>query len=417
MGLAQTLSQRPSLRVSGAILDALDILGMSSPDLTEHLRRRAAANPFIAVRSPPTASLDERAAVVSASPSLAAHVTTRIDLAFRDERERRIATAFADALEPTGWLGQSLECVADTAGVSRDVAAAVLARLQRMDPPGLFANSLSECLLLQASDAGVLTWEVEALIRNLDLVAEGRHADLAELCDCEPEDIPDILAIVRGLDPKPGLAFDPDPPPPRPPDLVLRRGPEGWIVELNRETAPAIVVRAPHRSDSQALAEARGLARAVVRRGETLVAVAAALVSRQRAFLDEGPARLRPLGLSEVALDLGLSVSTISRVVAGRNIQTPARVLPLHAFLARAVGTTDPDEERTRNSALDVLRTALATEDPARPHSDAALVRLARGHGLALSRRSVARYRDLLGVASSRARRRPPAPEPRGLRL
>ena len=422
MELVQAYSQRQTTQMGGQMLHSLAILGMSSHDLSEHLTEQANANPFLAYRPPPAfvarggPEFDAVAAVAAHRPSLMAHVVDQIEMAFTAPADRMIALRFAEALEPTGWLGQSVDSIALAAGVGQPRAEAVLRVLQGFEPTGLFARDLSECLLLQARDSDILTWEVQTLIGNFNLLMENRLAELADLCDCEVSDIPDILRQIRHLDPKPGLAFDHAPVPVFPPDLVATRGAEGWTVELNRATSPSIAVREDRLADGtadtqaraqrrKALAEARALALALQRRGDTLLRTAAVLVARQSAFLDKGPAHLVPLTLDDVAAELGVHASTISRAVSGRMIQTPTRALPLRAFFSRAVSGQGSAEAVSRDSAIDFVGRTVGAEDPRNPLSDDAIVVLAERAGLRIARRTVAKYRLTLGLASSYERR------------
>ena len=155
----------------------------------------------------------------------------------------------------------------------------------------------------------------------------------------------------------------------------------------------------------KALAEARALALALERRGDTLLRTAAVLVARQSGFLENGPAQLTQLTLDDVAGELGLHASTISRVVAGRMIQTPIRALPLKAFFSRAIRAGD-DETVSRDKAMDFVDRAVGGENPAAPLSDDAIVDLAAAKGLKIARRTVAKYRAVLGIGSSYERRR-----------
>ncbi|WP_108263655.1 RNA polymerase factor sigma-54 [Mangrovicoccus ximenensis] len=247
MQLSQGLFQRQTQTMSAQMLASLSILGMSNQDLAEHLAKRAESNPAIQFRPPRIYAsggeeFDRVAALASDKPSLAAHVMAQIDLAFGPGNDRQIALSFAEALEPTGWLGQTVEAVADRNHVPVARAERVLADLQGLEPVGIFARSLGECLKLQARDADMLTWELEVLLDNLGLLAEGRTAELADLCDCEPSDIPDIARTLRRFDPKPGLAFSHDRTPIFPPDLTATRGAAGWTVALTRSTLPSITV-------------------------------------------------------------------------------------------------------------------------------------------------------------------------------
>ncbi|MFD2175240.1 RNA polymerase factor sigma-54 [Rhodobacter lacus] len=423
MDLVQTLSQRQSMQMGGQMLHSLAILGMSSQDLSDHLVEQASSNPYLAYRAPSAfiarggADFDAVAAVAAHRPSLMAHVVDQIEMTFTNPGDRMIALRFAEALDPSGWLSQPVETIALGAGVAMPRAEAVLCALQGFEPVGLFARDLSDCLILQAREEDILTWEVETLIRHINLLAENRLAELADLCDCEPSDIPEIVKLIRHLNPKPGLAFDHQPTPVFPPDLIALRGPEGWTVELNRATSPRITVREDRLPDGKAdkaaraerrkaLAEARALALALERRGDTLLRTAAVLVARQSAFLEKGTAHLVPLTLEDVASELGLHASTISRAVSGRMIQTPVRALPLRAFFSRAVSTGAGGEAISRDSALDFVQRVVGAEDPANPLSDDAIVVLAERAGLRLARRTVAKYRSTLGLASSYERRR-----------
>lgn len=423
MELVQSYSQRQTMQMGGQMLASLSILGMSAADLSDYLTESAQSNPYVSYKPPPAfvarggEDFDRVAAIASDHPSLMAHVASQIELAFSTAQDLMIALHFAEALDPTGWLGQPVEEIAMLAGVPLQKAEIVLAVMKGFEPAGLFAQSLSECLRIQAIDADKLTWEVETLIDNLDLVAEGRRQELADLCDCEVSDIPDILAQLRGLDPKPGLAFDHTPAPVFPPDLIAVRQDGGWIVELNRATSPMITVRDDRLADGtadaearkerrKALTEARALALALQRRGDTLLRTAAVLVARQSGFLDKGPAHLTPLTLEDVASELGLHASTISRAVSGRMIQTPTRAFPLRAFFARAVSTPFGGAPVSRDKALDFVGKAVGAEDPQHPLSDDAIVDLATREGLKIARRTVAKYRSTLGLGSSYERRR-----------
>ncbi len=403
------------------MLSSLAILGMSGQDLNEHLTEKAASNPCLSYVPPAQyvtsgAEFDAAAALASDRPSLMSHVVGQIELAFDTAEDRLLALRIAEALEPSGWLGQPLGAIAAMAGVAEPRADAVLGVLQGFEPAGLFARSLAECLLIQARDADSLTWEMQALIENLDLVVEGRTSELAELCDCEVEDIPELLRDLRQFDPKPGLAFAHSPTPIFPPDLVATRDGVGWQVDLNRGTTPTVTVRPDRLPDGtgdaearafrrKALAEAQALARAVAQRSSTLQRTGAVLVARQTAFLDRGPGHLVPLSLEDVAGELGLHPSTISRATSGRMIQTPAGTFPMRSFFSRALSAAS-GEAVSRDAAQRFVADAVAAEDPQAPLSDDAIVAQANAAEIPISRRTVAKYRAQLGIASSYRRRR-----------
>ncbi|MEM8554219.1 MAG: RNA polymerase factor sigma-54 [Pseudomonadota bacterium] len=426
MQIVQSLQTRTTLAMTQRMQASLRILQMNNRDLTEYLSKKAEENPYLEVRLPQGVAgsggedFDRVAALESQGASLYGHVSAQIDLAFSDKREVEVAYAFLEALEPSGWMLANPLGVAAKCGVPRPVAHAVLERMKGFEPAGLFAGSLAECLMIQAEDQGVLTWELKALIENLDMLADGRTSELAEICDCEPEDIPEITAQLRQFNPKPGLRFDDDRTPVFPPDLTARRSADGWVVELNRSSLPAIEVAKAPKSDasapkadsaakafrSQALSEARWLASTLVRRQTTLLQTATVIIENQGAFLEEGPSALQPLSLADVGEALELHPSTISRAIAGRMIQTPIGSLPLKSFFSRAFPQAHGEEAQSQDAVIHLVRKIVEAEDPERPLSDTAIMKAAAKDGVKIARRTVAKFRGILGIASSYDRRR-----------
>ncbi|MBB4211531.1 RNA polymerase RpoN-/SigL-like sigma 54 subunit [Rhodothalassium salexigens DSM 2132] len=428
---AHRQTQGQGLVMTARMQASLRILQMSNLDLADHLAEEALSNPCLEVTRPepvparPQGAMgahnpdwDPVAGLESTPPSLYEHVARQVALTFQTADNRRLAMLFAEALEPTGWLGRPLDAIAAGARISMRRASAMLARLQRLEPAGLFARDLAECLRLQADDRGFLTWDLAVILDNLALLAEGRLAELAALCDGTVDDVRTLAGLIQTLDPKPGLAFAAEPAPPRPPDLSVRRGDAGWVVDIERSTLPVVTIvdgpRTAGDAEAQAhlahaRAQARWLKRTVDRRQNTLLRTAAALVRRQRAFLDQGPNHLRPLTTHDLAGELALHPTTISRAVADRLIATPHGTLPLRSFFVRAftpgAGTDGPSQD----AVVALVGRIVDAEDTARPLSDAAIAERARRAGIPLARRTVAKYRDMLGIPSSYTRRQPPA--------
>ncbi|SFC19735.1 RNA polymerase factor sigma-54 [Tropicimonas isoalkanivorans] len=422
MQLAQTLETRTTLVMTQRMQASLRILQMNNADLADFLAEKSLENPYVELRLPGSGASSEEfdriAALRADGPSLYAHIAEQIDLEFSDPRLREVAYGFLEALEPSGWMTVSLEAVALARGVPVTVAGSVLKRMQAFEPTGIFARSLSECLMLQAEEEGLLTWELQALIENLPLLAEGRTAELADICDCEPEDIPEIAATLRQFDPKPGLRFDDDRPPVFPPDLTARRENGNWRVELNRSTLPAIEISnaTPVQSGeaearafrARALSEARWLASTLLRRQTTLLQTATAIVAHQHGFLERGPGALEPLSLSDIGEVLDLHPSTISRAIAGRMIDTPIGALPLKVFFSRAFPTGAGGETASQDAVLDLVRRIVDGENKTRPLSDVEIADLAAKQGVKIARRTVAKFRGILGIGTSYARRKEP---------
>jgi len=431
MEMILTQRQTQGLAMTQKMQAALRILQMTNLDLTAYLAEEALENPCLEIAVPKTEAplprglvgraaaqdWDPVAALAAEKPSLYAHVADQIDLAFSHPTVRRVALAFTEMLEPTGWMTTPVEAVAAGANVPIPVAEAVLKRLQGFEPSGLFARSLSECLILQAEDRGMLTWELSVILENLGMVAEGRIEDLADLCDGTPDDVRAALRSIRGLDPKPGLAYSASDAPIHPPDLRVFRQNGEWVVELNRSNLPEIrITDAPYTGDdaaarsfiSRARSKARWLTRTVERRQSTLLTAASVLVRRQTTYLEQGPRHLRPLTTEDLAEEMGVHPSTVSRTVAHRMIETPRGTVPLRAFFSRAFTPGTGDAGPSQDALIALVGEIVATEDPARPLSDAAIATRAKAAGTPLARRTVAKYRDILGIPSSYDRRRAP---------
>lgn len=419
------LHQTTSQRMSQVMQRAMGLLQMDHADLAGFLIGEAAANPCLQVTLPQPepepqpaprhwrlallGSGEEVDRLTARTEGLYAHVMRQIGLLFRSPEDIRIATLFAEALEPSGWLGCETAEVARQAGCSLSKAEEILARLQQMDPAGLFARTLAECLRLQLLDQDALSAPMERLLEVLPLLARGDSAGLLAQCGIGAEALAVLVTRLRRLDPKPGTRFDDAPALRRAPDLVAERDDEGqWQVSLNTATAPQVAVLplsgAEHRA---ARAEARWLERTLSRRNALVLRVAAHVLSAQRAFLEQGATHLRPLSCADVAAALGLHETTVNRVRNGLLVQTPSGVLPLRAFFARG-GTTQGDGNRIPSAALSALIAELiAGEDPDAPLTDQAIAERLAKRGIDVSRRTVANRRRDAGYSAAAERGRP----------
>jgi RNA polymerase sigma-54 factor len=414
-----SLSQRQRLQLNTGLQTAITLLRMDAGGLTRYLEEQAERNGFLAVEAPPLdpaawtprwttafhATGGEVPDTAQPGPSLMAHVLSQIETVTRSERERGIAQVLAEAIEPSGWLGRPLSELAAEARCSVGDAEAVLMRLQRMEPTGLFARSLAECLALQAAEADRLDPVMVGVLDNLPLLAEGRTARLAEICGATEAEVLARLRVIRSFDPKPGAQFEPGMVDAREPDLTVTQGPQGWQVALNRSALPAVSVRRPGTrpadpADRAALAEALGLRRMVEQRNATLLRVTQEVISRQQAVLDHGLGALQPLGMAEVAEAVGLHESTISRAVAGVALSTPGGTYALRNLFGPRVSDTSAAAIRAEIARL------VAAEDPAAPLSDLTLTETLAASGRAVARRTVAKYRAQLRIPTAGQRRR-----------
>lgn len=403
-----TATQRMALNTGLAA--SIRVLKADAAGLTRYLEEMAAENPALVVARSDAAPTDwlprwtsaftptGAEAVESASPSLMAHVLGDIDRRIRNPADRAIAVHFAEALEPSGWLGRPVEAIARAAGCALPFAMAVLAQLQLIEPRGLFAQSLADCLRLQADEAGVLDAVMAVILDHLDLLGQGDIARLARLAKVPEAMILAQLRVIRGFNPKPGAAFAQGVAPVREPDLTVQKVGGIWQVALNRSALPAVSLSGDRKAKGRA--EARGLIAMIAARNDTLLRLGQEVLLRQQGALEAGLAALVPMRMADVAGTLGVHESTVSRVVAGTAVDTPRGTWWLRHLFSRDMG------DGVSSVALrDRLAALIADEDPARPLSDDALaLALAQG-GVPVARRTVAKYRALLRIPAAHARR------------
>ena len=436
-GLQQRQSQR--LQLSAGLSAAIRVLRHDAEGLTRYLEEQAAENPCLLLvpvePSPgewtprwtsafaPTAALpDQTERLAAGAPGLYAHAMAQMERLLPPGRARRIGLALVEGLEPSGWLGR------DPAAVARDLALplpeveAVLHRLHEAEPTGLFARSLAECLRLQAEEAGVLDPVMECLLSHLGLLAEGEVDRLARLAGVPVAAVVSTLRVIRGFDPKPGARFSEGAAPLRQPDLLVSRGPEGgWQVALNRSALPDVAIRGEALGaggkGGASLAAAKEVQRQVASRNRTLLAVARAVLAHQETVLDQGMRAMRPLRMAEIAEQIGLHQSTVSRAVTGVSLDTPRGTIWLRALFGGRAGAAgrkstaesagNPDGPAPSAEALRARLAALvAAELPSAVLSDEALAAALSTGGQTIARRTVAKYRDRLGIPPAHRRRR-----------
>jgi RNA polymerase sigma-54 factor len=417
------LRQQQKLALTPGLKQSIEIMLLSATDLAELVGRRLEENPFLErldggerrVPAPWSEPADGIERFAAPAPSLAAHLEQEARLAFADAADLAIALALIAELDEAGYL---------PADLAREDPrqARVLTRLQRLGPPGLFARSLAECLSLQLADRGLLDAAWERLLAALPLVARGERGRLARLTGLSPAALEERLALLRGLDPKPGLGFTPTEVVPAIADLIVTLDARGRPeVRLNPEALPRLAVdRARRRAlagglrrsqdrryAAERLAEAGWLVRALARRGESLLALGRALAQHQAEFFREGFARLRPLTRRTLARRLQLSEATVSRLVANKYVATPWGSLPLsRLFSAELAGQTSAAQVVARLVQL------IRAEPAEAPLSDQALARQLAAEGFAVARRTVAKYRVSLRIPAALARRRGAAARP-----
>lgn len=355
------------------------------------------------------------------APTLRETLAEQARLAFSDPRDRLIAGQMIASLDAAGRLDVDNAAIAAALGAPEAQVADVRARMQRFEPVGLFCRDLRECLAVQLADRNRLDPAMQALLDNLDLLARRDAVALMRTCGVDAEDLTEMVAEIRRLDPKPGACFDDDPAPAIIPDVLMRRGPGGtWLLELNPDTLPRVLVNRGFHAVAQAGARSREerafvaeklqaanwLVRSLEQRANTILRVAAEIVRRQDGFFRHGVSHLRPLILRDVADELGMHESTVSRVTANKYVATPRGTLELKYFFTTAIAGTHGGETHSAEAIRHRIREMVDTEPSADILSDDAIVDRLRTEGVDIARRTVAKYREALRIPSSVQRKR-----------
>lgn len=360
-----------------------------------------------------------------AGESLHEHLYWQMRLTPFNEREMAIATAIIDAIDDSGYLTLSLDDLcqgvqADFA-VTPEEAEAVLKLVQHFDPQGVGARSPAECLLLQLEafqdDTPWLAEARQLVERHLDLLAEHDFNGLMRRLKVTREQLQGIISLIQSLDPHPGSKLSTTAPQYIVPDVLVYRQRHAWRVELNPDNTPKLRINARYaalarrsQNDDAAylrnhLQEARWFLKSLQNRNETLLRVATSIVERQRDFLERGDEWMKPLILRDIAEELGLHESTISRVTTQKYLHTPRGIYELKFFFSSHVGTRDGGE-CSSTAIRAMIRKLIQAENPGKPLSDDKIAKLLGAGGIQVARRTVAKYREALSIPSSSDRKR-----------
>ena len=360
-------------------------------------------------------------ATLTRETTLAEHLTEQLMLAIVDPADRLIGQNLVGMVNEAGYLTSEPASVAEMLGTSTQHVERVLTVLQGFDPAGVFARDLKECLKLQLKEHDRLDPAMMILVDHLDLVAKRDFAQLKTLCRLDAEDIRDMIAELRRLNPKPGHVFGSEPVQPVVPDVSVRPAPDGtWLIELNNDTLPRVLInnrymvqvsRGAVRDEdktylSECHANATWLVRSLDQRAKTILKVAREIVRQQDAFLVRGVQQLRPLNLKTVAEAIEMHESTVSRVTSNKYMATPRGIFELKYFFTTAINSAAGGEAHSAESVRHRLRELIGRETSANILSDDTLVDMLRAEGVDIARRTVAKYRESLGIQSSVQRRR-----------
>lgn len=360
-------------------------------------------------------------AYLSAKLSLADHLLAQLPLAVSDPRDQIVGHALIDAIDDGGYLAESLDDIAGRLGVPLARAETVLRAVQTLDPSGVGARSLAECLAIQLRDLDRFDPAMEALVGRLDLVARRDVAELKRVCGVDEEDVLDMIAEIRRLDPKPGRAFGAAPVQPVLPDVSVRVAPDGsWIVELNTDVLPRLLVNQTYAAKisrtkgseadrsfvSGCLQTANWLTKSLEQRARTILKVASEIVRQQDAFFAHGVEHLRPLNLKTIAEATGMHESTVSRVTSNKYLVSPRGVFELKYFFTASIASNTGSDAHSAEAVRFRIKQMIDKEPPNGVLSDDAIVERLKTIDIDIARRTVAKYRESMRIPSSVERRR-----------
>ncbi|HSR82246.1 MAG TPA: RNA polymerase factor sigma-54 [Hyphomicrobiaceae bacterium] len=358
---------------------------------------------------------------VAAGLSLADYLTEQLHVVVTDPAERLIGAHLIHALDETGYLHLDLDDLADKLGAPAGLITEVLDVLQGFDPPGVFARDLAECLALQLKDQNRYDPQIAKLLDNLALLGGHNLAALKRAIGVDAEELADMIAEIKRLNPKPGLQFGTVQIQPVLPDVMVRPARDGsWVVELNNDTLPRVLVnRTYYKTVSKSahserdrgyllecLQSANWLVKSLDQRARTILRVAEEIVRQQDGFLAYGIEHLKPLNLKTVADAISMHESTVSRVTSNKYMSTPRGVFELKYFFTSAIASADGEEAHSSEAVRHRIRQLIEAEAASAVLSDDKIVEQLKRDGIDIARRTVAKYREALRIPSSVQRRR-----------
>ncbi|MBI1326521.1 MAG: RNA polymerase factor sigma-54 [Alphaproteobacteria bacterium] len=363
-------------------------------------------------------------ATIEKPKDLRTHLYDQIAVEITDDKEYRLALLLLDSLDEAGYMREDLAVLSTRLGVDVEKLEIVLKKLQQLDPAGIFARNLEECLAAQLFERGQLTEEAEILLQNLDKVAAHDLKGLAKICEVGVEDIQQILTHIRALNPKPASTFEHFVVQTALPDVLMRKKPKneggGWRVELNHATLPRVLINQQYYADvvtgtkdkaakqfmDTHLNNASWLVKALDSRAQTILKVAAEIIEEQEPFFLYGVEFLKPMTLKEIAEKIQMHESTVSRVTTAKFIGTPRGIFELKYFFTSGVGGDDGGAVHSSEAVKARIKTLIDAETLDNILSDDDLVTLLQKENIEIARRTVAKYREAAGIASSVQRRR-----------
>ena len=356
---------------------------------------------------------------ISSKKSLKESLIEQVNFTFKDDLEKKIALLLIDNLESSGFLKISLRDFSFEIGINEVIVNDILVRLIKFDPVGVFSQSLEECFFLQLQDRKLLNKSIKKLINNLEILASGEIKKLSKICKTDESEIYEMLKILRSCNPRPLSSFDEnDRGDINEPDIIVKKIKSKWTVELNENTLPKVLINTGYyeelaskklsKKDKDYLASrytsGKWMLKALEQRSATILRVSREIIEQQNLFLDKGLAFIKPMILKDIAKELDLHESTISRITSSKEIDTPRGVYPLKFFFSKAIssnGKEDISSQSVKSKIKDLIN-----NEKVKTLSDTKLKDLLSDDGIKIARRTITKYREEMNIPSSFERKK-----------
>ncbi len=360
---------------------------------------------------------------ISAEKSLREHLTDQLNMAFCDKRDIAIGELLIDRLDESGYLRDDTQELIERLGCSQERIEKLLSQMKQFTPTGIFARNLSECLALQLDEQGKLDAPMKLFLDNISMLGDYDFKGLAEKCGVNDTYLMDMVEEIKGLNPKPAAQFEHLVVQTAIPDVLMKRLPKnlggGWRVEINSDTLPKILVNQEYYTQisqntknkkdreyvTSQLNSANWLVRAMDQRALTILKVASEIVEQQDAFFNYGIEFLKPLTLKDIAQEIGMHESTVSRVTTNKYIGTPRGIFELKFFFSSAL-TSETGATHSSEAIKARIKSLIDDEDPKKILSDDKIVAILKKEGIDIARRTIAKYREAMHIGSSVQRRK-----------
>lgn len=445
----QTLQQKQTLTMTTTMHQSISILQMSNIELAEFAAQELDKNPFIEDASVSVekqeSSKDSKESLkdntpstqtsshsgyssqdyisnVASEKSLKEHIIEQINLSFEDQKDKLIANFLLDSLHGSGYLNISTKEAADILKCEQSVVEDILKTLQTFDPAGVFARDLKECLLIQLNDQEYVDQSLLTLVKNIDLIASGNLKKLSKLCNVNIANISNMIKQIKLLNPKPANGFYVEPTSYKIPDVILTFLEDGTAkLESNPESMPRLRVSQEYYvqiKDSMQdkkekeftkneIEAANTIVKSIEQRSHTILKVATAIVEEQMDFFTRGVMYLNPMTLNKIAALTGFNESTVSRSTANKYISTPSGIFELKYFFSSSLGTTRAAGENVSSTkAKEIIKQIILSEEADNILSDDDISEQLSKFNISIARRTVAKYRESIGIPTSSVRKR-----------